>query len=313
MPNSSTSSESALADLVSLWQRRRAAGQTVTPGELCRDRPELLPQLEQRIAALQRMDDLADGIHETATIEPAAVPQVADSPQATVSARRPAIPGYEIVGELGRGGMGVVNKARQTQLGRMVALKMILSGGMAGKAELARFRTEAEAIACLQHANIVQIHEVGEREGRPFFSLEFCAGGSLEHKLNGRPLPAVEAARLVETLAQAMEAAHQAHVIHRDLKPANVLLTADGTPKITDFGLAKKLDVQGQTHTGAVMGTPSYMAPEQAGGQKDVGPGADVYALGAPAPMTVFTAFLILHRFYTDSDQIATEVTTTCQ
>jgi WD40 repeat protein len=177
--------------------------------------------------------------------------------------------------------MGVVYKARQTQLGRMVALKMILSGGMAGEEELARFRTEAEAIARLQHANIVQIHEVGEHDGRPFFSLEFCSGGSLADKLNGTPLPAEEAARLLETLAQAMEAAHQAHVIHRDLKPANVLLAADGTPKITDFGLAKKLDMPGQTHTGAVMGTPSYMAPEQAGGHKDVGPAADVYSLGA--------------------------------
>src|SRR5262249_39621402 len=147
-----------------------------------------------------------------------------------------------IVGELGRGGMGVVYEARQTQLGRIVALKMILSGGMAGEAELTRFRTEAEAIARLQHANIVQIHEVGEHDGQPFFSLEFCAGGSLADRLNGTPLPAKEAARLVETLAHAMESAHQAHVIHRDLKPANVLLTPDGTPKITDFGLAKKLD-----------------------------------------------------------------------
>lgn len=297
MNNTSPSTESALADLVSLWQRRRAEGKTVTPDELCRDRPELLPQLEQRIAAMERMDDLAAGIHETATIEPAAALHIAaegvdvqhematldfaDSLQAAVPTRWPEIPGYEVVGELGRGGMGVVYKARQTQLGRTVALKMILSGSMAGVVELARFRTEAEAIARLQHANIVQIHEVEEHDGRPFFSLEFCSGGSLEQKLNGTPLPAREAARLVQSLAQAMEAAHQAHVIHRDLKPANVLLTADGTPKITDFGLAKKLDVEGQTHTGAVMGTPSYMAPEQADGHKDIGPAADVYALGA--------------------------------
>jgi hypothetical protein len=193
----------------------------------------------------------------------------------------PAVAGYELLDELGRGGMGVVYRARQVRANRTVALKMILAGGYAGEAELARFRTEAEAIGRLQHPNIVQVFEVSEHEGRPFFSLEFCPGGSLARRLDGRPLPAAEAARLVETLARAMQVAHQAQVIHRDLKPANVLLAADGTPKITDFGLAKKLDEGGATVTGAVMGTPSYMAPEQAGGQKDVGPPADLYALGA--------------------------------
>ena len=165
--------------------------------------------------------------------------------------------------------MGVVYQARQTKLGRVVALKMILSGAHAGEADLARFRTEAEAIARLQHPNIVQIYEVGEHGGLPFFSLEFCGGGSLEKKLAGTPLPPKEAALLVETLARAMQAAHEKGVIHRDLKPANVLLAEDGTPKITDFGLAKKLDEAGQTASGAVMGTPSYMAPEQAGGKPD--------------------------------------------
>src|SRR5262249_52638311 len=117
--------------------------------------------------------------------------------------------------------------------------------------------------------------------GLPFFSLEFCSGGSLDRKLGGIPIEPTEAARLIRTLAVAMQAAHEANVIHRDLKPANVLLAADGTPKITDFGLAKKLDEQGQTQTGATMGPPSYMAPEQAEGKKNVGPLADVYALGA--------------------------------
>src|SRR5580704_8898556 len=177
--------------------------------------------------------------------------------------------------------MGVVYKARQTALQRIVALKMILGGGHASGADLDRFRTEAESIARLQHPHIVQIHEVGQHHGLPYFSLEFCAGGSLEKKLAGTPLQPREAATLVEKLSHAMQAAHDKGVIHRDLKPANVLLAGDGTPKITDFGLAKKLDEAGQTQTGAIMGTPSYMAPEQAEGKKDIGPPADIYALGA--------------------------------
>jgi serine/threonine protein kinase len=189
---------------------------------------------------------------------------------------------YELLEELGRGGMGVVYKARQTKLHRVVALKMILAGEHAAEADLARFQTEAEAVARLQHPHIVQIYEVGAHDGQPFLSLEFCPGGSLEKKLRENPLPAREAATLVERLARGMAAAHQQGVIHRDLKPANVLLAADGTPKITDFGLARKLDEAGQTASGAIVGTPSYMAPEQAAGTgKGVGPAADVYALGA--------------------------------
>jgi serine/threonine-protein kinase len=192
-----------------------------------------------------------------------------------------AIPGYQVLGVLGRGGMGVVYQARHLRLKRLVAVKMVLAGGHAGPDALARFRTEAEAIARLQHPNIVQVFEVGEHGALPFLSLEFCGGGSLAKKLAGTPLPPAGAAALVETLARAMQAAHAKGVVHRDLKPANVLLAEDGTPKVTDFGLAKKLDEAGQTVPGMVMGTPSYMAPEQAEGQEDVGPLADVYALGA--------------------------------
>jgi serine/threonine-protein kinase len=191
------------------------------------------------------------------------------------------VPGYEILETLGRGGMGIVYRARQVRLRRTVALKMILAGPHADADDLARFRTEAEAIARLQHPGIVQIHEIGEHAGLPFFSMEYCSGGSLGQKLAGTPLPPREAAVLAEQLARAIQAAHQAQVIHRDLKPANVLLAADGTPKVTDFGLARKLDEVGPTQTGAVMGTPSYMAPEQAEGKKEIGPAADLYGLGA--------------------------------
>jgi eukaryotic-like serine/threonine-protein kinase len=195
-----------------------------------------------------------------------------------------AVPGYEILGELGRGGMGVVYQARQRALGRVVALKMIRAGIDPGPEHLARFRTEAEAVARLQHPNIVQIFEVGEADGRPYLVLEYVDGGSLRQRLAGTPLPARRVAALVATIASAVEHAHNKGVVHRDLKPANVLLTADGTPKVTDFGLAKLLAGPGTGHTpsGAILGTPSYMAPEQATGKgKEVGPAADVYALGA--------------------------------
>jgi hypothetical protein len=190
--------------------------------------------------------------------------------------------------------MGRVYRARQLSLKRLVALKVILAGDQAGPEEVARFREEAEAIARLQHPNIVQIYEVGEQGGHPFISLELVEGGSLAQHLHGTPLPARRAAQLVEALARATHAAHQQGVIHRDLKPANVLLAPPAfmtdprgglegwVPKITDFGLAKKLDDSaGLTLSGAIVGTPRYMAPEQAAGRtRDIGPAVDVYALG---------------------------------
>jgi tetratricopeptide (TPR) repeat protein len=212
-----------------------------------------------------------------------------------------AVPGYEVLGLLGKGGMGVVYKARHVLLGRTVALKMIRAAEHSTQEERRRFLAEARAVASLQHPHIVQIHEVGEHGGLPFFSLEFCPGGSLEKRLDGTPWEGQRAARLVETLARAMHTAHRAGIVHRDLKPGNVLLAEVSAPpppggktvgiesgsldawmpKITDFGLAKRLDASVDTHSGAVLGTPSYMAPEQAQGKKSVGPAADVYALGA--------------------------------
>src|SRR5947208_7487868 len=178
--------------------------------------------------------------------------------------------------------MGVVYRARQTKLNRPVALKMVLAGGHAGPAERVRFLAEAEAIAGVQHPGIVQVYEFGTCGEQPYFALELCPGGSLAAKLAGTPLPPQEAAALVEKIARAVQAAHDSGIVHRDLKPDNVLFAADGSPKVTDFGLARKVEGDsGLTKTGAIMGTPSYMAPEQATGQKDVGPAADVWALGA--------------------------------
>jgi serine/threonine protein kinase/tetratricopeptide (TPR) repeat protein len=213
------------------------------------------------------------------------------------------VAGYEILEVLGRGAMGVVYKARQRGLKRTVALKMILAGGHASELELARFGTEAEAVAQLQHPNIVQVYEVGEHQGCPYLSLEYVDGGSLSGKLAATPQPILPAAQLAQVLAQAMDFAHRRNIIHRDLKPANVMLmkpreggsmdstsgTAPlveqhyGVPKIADFGLAKKLEEDGgQTRSGTILGTPNYMAPEQAEGKsKQVGPLADQYSLGA--------------------------------
>jgi formylglycine-generating enzyme required for sulfatase activity len=197
----------------------------------------------------------------------------------------PEIPGYEILGICGRGGMGVVYRARQVLANRLVALKMIRAVEHASPTERLRFQIETEAVARLQHPHIVQLYEVGEVRGQPFFSLEFCDGGTLTEQLRKRRPTPREAAALIETLARAMHYAHLRGVVHRDLKPGNVLLTgAERVAKITDFGLAKRIDAEARevSQSGAIMGTASYMAPEQAAGKvRDTGPAADVYALGA--------------------------------
>jgi eukaryotic-like serine/threonine-protein kinase len=195
----------------------------------------------------------------------------------------PSIPGFRIVGELGRGGMGVVYKAIQLSLNRLVALKVIHSGAYAISQAAVRFRAEAEAVARFQHPNIIQVFEVGENEGVGYLSLEYAAGGSLEQKLARKPQEARQAAVLLEVLARAIHSAHQRGIVHRDLKPANVVVTEDGVPKITDFGLAKLLEQTGSPSiAGAIVGTPSYMAPELARGDpNEVTAAVDIYALGA--------------------------------
>jgi serine/threonine protein kinase len=265
--------------------------------EYARRFPAYIEQLRRRLACAAT---LADG---------KATPRMAARGH-----KLPVVPGYEIIEEIGRGGMGVVYRARQLGLKRTVALKMVLTGYHAEPKNLARLRAEAATLARLQHPNIVQVYDVGEVEGRPYFVFEFVAGGSLAQHLQGKPQPIRAAAQLVETLARAVEAAHANGIIHRDLKPANILLQTDAgegmtdkkngvlsnsrfilhpspfnLPKITDFGLAKcvggeeeGLRLQGLTVTGDRLGTPNYMAPEQAmiSGQS-VGPTADVYSLGA--------------------------------
>jgi serine/threonine-protein kinase len=188
---------------------------------------------------------------------------------------------YELLAEIARGGMGVVYKARQKKLNRIVALKMILSGQFASASEVQRFYTEAEAAANLQHPGIIPIYEIGQHDGKHFFSMAFIAGKSLADRRE--PMPPREAAEITMQVADAIAHAHQHNVIHRDLKPANILVDSDGKPKVTDFGLAKKTHLaDGLTATGQILGTPSFMPPEQATGQTDeVGPAADIYSLGA--------------------------------
>ena len=190
---------------------------------------------------------------------------------------------YEIRGELGSGAMGVVYKARQISLNRLVALKMIRAGALAGEAELRRFQNEAESVARLDHPHIVPIYEVGEHDGKRYFSMKLIGGPCLSRVLSSYTANPKSAAKLMVTIAEAVHHAHQRGILHRDLKPSNILLDEQGQPHVSDFGLAKQVEDDGSlTESGAVLGTPAYMAPEQAGGSKRlVTTLSDVYGLGA--------------------------------
>jgi WD40 repeat protein/serine/threonine protein kinase len=329
------STETRVSDLLLQWEERLEQGQPVSLEELCRDCPHLLDELRRRAAALQAMNPFVQqpaGVPGTPTLADRRGhdrPALSPPPPRQASLSLPTISGYEVLRELGRGGMGVVYLARQTSLGRLVALKMILADSHTTPKDLQRFKTEVELAARLQHPNIVTVYEVGEVQGRPYCVLEFIEGCNLAEALAGAPCPPRQAAELLATLARAVQAAHARGIVHRDLKPANILLQrglpaqhaetaedvaqaranpeptsrlpdraptypvapvtkfsgsflANTLPKIADFGLAKRLDGNSNlTTTGQIMGTPTYMAPEQAQGKKTVGPLADIYSLGA--------------------------------
>jgi serine/threonine-protein kinase len=244
-----------------------------TPEEVCETCPELLPVVRNRWRQIHRLRADLDVLFPSAD-KPTPPPDWEALPQ---------IPGYELETVLGRGGMGVVFKAQHLKLKRFVALKMMLAGTYASPEELVRFRRETEAIAALRHPHIVQVHDAGEVAGRPYFTMEYVEGGTLGQALSAKPLSPRHAAELLATLASAIQFAHRSGFIHRDIKPANVLLAVDGMAKVTDFGLARTIEAGPEvTQSGAPIGTPSYMAPEQAQGRAGaVGPAADIYALGA--------------------------------
>jgi eukaryotic-like serine/threonine-protein kinase len=246
-----------------------------TPEEACRDCPELLPLVLKEWRRKLACDAHLDALFATSWPR--------DLPPAPAAAELPQIPGHELHEVLGRGGMGVVYKARHLGLNRIVAVKMLLNGAHGSPEARERFLREAEAVAGLRHPNIVQVYDLGDQGGQPYFTMEFIDGGNLARKLEGTPQPPRHAATLLATLAEAVESAHLSGILHRDLKPSNVLLAADGTPKVSDFGLARRMEGEvGLTWTGIAVGTPGYMAPEQAEARPLAwGPAVDIYALGA--------------------------------
>jgi hypothetical protein len=272
------SREVQLADLMLQWEDRRSAGLAASAEELCRDCPELAAEVARRIGIVESLEDLlnVDRVRSISNATTAPREGGRPTPQPT------RIPGYEILDVLDQGGMGIVYRARQIDLSRIVAVKMMAGAHPSGP-RLSRFRTECRAIAQLHHPNLVEIFEFGETDVGPYFSMELVEGGNLTERLKSDPPGFEETAQLVESIARVVHEVHQRGIIHRDLKPANILLTPDGVPKVTDFGLAKLLDEEsGHSRTGEVLGTLAYMAPEQidpAIGPVDVQ--ADVYALGA--------------------------------
>jgi tRNA A-37 threonylcarbamoyl transferase component Bud32 len=285
----SATEEERLADLVESLSEARGPAALALLERQAADHPQLAGHLRELFAAIS----ITDAVAEASTI---LLPPRAASPEPVSLAPLPPggfTPGvtpppatfddYELLEEIGRGGMGIVYRARQKSLDRIVAVKMLLRRDLATAADLARFRSEAEAAARLDHPGIVSIFEVGECGGHPFYSMRFIEGTTLAKRLAEGPLPAREAATILARVAAAVDAAHSRGVLHRDLKPSNILIDAAGNPHVSDFGLAKRIE-QGQdvTHTGAILGTPCYMSPEQAAGSRgDVGKTSDVWSLGA--------------------------------
>ncbi len=280
-PDSSTAYEQRLADLLSELTDAICRGEPVDFGSVCNENPEYAGDLRKLWGAVL-VTDTAGAISDEAPRDTQAG-SAEDSSTRWRSLSLPVTIGdYQLIEEIGRGGMGVVFRAAQISLDREVAVKMILRGRLASEADLQRFLAEAAATAKLEHPNIVPVYDVGDFDGRPYFSMQCVDGQTLKDRLSDGPIDPREAAEIVSKIARAVEFAHSQGVLHRDLKPSNILIAADGTPMIMDFGLAKQVDTDdGLTRSGMLVGTPAYMSPEQASAQRGaVGPASDVYSLG---------------------------------
>jgi serine/threonine-protein kinase len=276
--------EELLARLIEEQIQRLRSGQDADIDKLAGRYPELAPELRELWGTVQAAEELGQSsIHFQPTADGSRNPDQTALPTSAEALPR-RFGKYELLEQLGRGGMGVVYKARESNPERTVAVKMILRGSLASPADVARFRAEAQSAARLEgHPNIVAVHEVGDCDGQPYFSMKFVEGTTLGKQIAKGPLPAREAAGYVAGVARAVHYAHQNGILHRDLKPSNVLVDHHGQPHVTDFGLAKRVEGgDSLTQTGAILGTPSYMAPEQASSNRGpLGPATDVYGLGA--------------------------------
>jgi WD40 repeat protein len=286
-PNNLVSRNQLLQSILHAYLQAVDAGQAPDRAELLKRHPELAAELEAFFRDQASLDRLAHSLKPALPIaaadsEVATMPPDPTAPATDLPEKVRYFGDYELLEEIARGGMGVVYKARQVSLNRLVALKMILAGQLASEADVQRFRTEAEAAANLDYPHIVPIYEVGEHQGQHYFSMKLVEGGSLSPRVAQLVHDPKAAVQLLATVARAVHHAHQRGILHRDLKPGNILLDAHGQPHVTDFGLAKRVaGDRGQTQTGAIVGTPSYMAPEQAAARKDLTTAVDVYSLGA--------------------------------
>ena len=276
-----------LAELLAELLEQARRGPAVDIEAVIRRHPDLALDLRELWGTAMLAEDFGSDLGGSITIVPG-LRQPASAATASPAAR--TFGGdYELLEELGRGGMGIVYKARQRSLGRIVALKMLLRGEHASPLDIARFRAEAGSAANLDHPHITPVYEVGEVDGQPFFSMKYVEGTTLSRRLADGPLPPREAAALLAPVCRAIAEAHQCGLLHRDLKPSNILLDLEGQPHVTDFGLAKRFRRDAATegggtltHSGAILGTPSYMAPEQAAGRRgEISPASDVYSLGS--------------------------------
>ncbi len=276
--NEESAFDRQLAEVLSQMADDVSVGNIVDFDAVCNANPELAPDLRRLWGAVL--------VTDVAAVSADQVPALNQYESVSRRWQRLDLPvtigDYELLAEVGRGGMGVVFRGRQISLDREVAVKMILRGRLASDVDLSRFLAEASATARLQHPNIVPVYEVGDIDGRPFFSMKFIRGDTLSDRLVDGPMPEREAARLLAQISRAVGFAHRQGVLHRDLKPSNILIDDSDNPLITDFGLAKRFGVENDlTRSGIVVGTPSYMSPEQASGRRDnIGPASDIYSLG---------------------------------